>query len=173
MAAAAALMLLAGLVWRLSAKPDPSDGLEALADRELRSMANGTGNVDFRSGDPREIREWVKARLGLDVRLDPVESGNAVRLTGAGILPFGRYSVAVIAYRVGDDYAAMLVAGHMQGRKAGAGHARLRMRPDGDTLAYSWSSGSSDYAIAFSGIGDPGRPCLLCHASAPAMMVFR
>ena len=173
-AAAAGLLLLAGMVWRLGAMRETSNGLEALAERELRGMESGTGRVDFRSGDPREIREWVRAKLGVDVRLDRAASGDrATQLVSARIVPFGKYSVAVIAYRVDGDYAAMLVSGSHTGVVTGAGHAGLRVRSDGEVLAYSWTRGSNDYAIAFGAASDSRRPCLLCHASPPALMAFR
>jgi hypothetical protein len=180
-AAAVLTMLLAGLVWRLGATRETSGDMEALAERELRGLANGSRAVDLRSGDAGEIERWVKTRVGVDIRLAdrPVAGGGAVRLIGVRIIQYERNPVAVIAYQVGDDFGAMLVA---DGRAragfagiggSGSGHAASRMRSSGDVLLYSWRRGVNDYAIAFGGGRQSERACLLCHADRPALMVFR
>ena len=168
-AAAALLMLLAGLVWRLGATRGPSEDLEMLAGRELRGVANGSGRIDIRSSDPGEIQRWVKAKLDVDVRLPGNE---AVRLLGARVIRLERLSIAAITFRVGDEFAAMLVTGR-QRSFTGSTHASLRIRSAGDMLLYSWSVGREDYAMAFGDTSAPKQPCLLCHASPPALILFR
>ena len=176
-AAAALLLLSAGLAWRLGATRDPSADLESLAGQELRGIADGTGKIDFRSDDPEEIRNWIKARLDVDVRpLDqPVPGMGVVRLLGARIVRLGSSSVVAIGYRVGDDFAAMLVTdgrGRLPG-VAAQGHTSLQVRSSGNAQLYSWSQGSRDYAIAFNGTKSTRQPCLLCHADPAMLMVFK
>jgi hypothetical protein len=159
-------MLFAGLVWRLGAARAPSADLQALATRELRDLANGSGRVDIRSGDRGDIQRWMKARLNIDIRLadrqallSDVAGDEMVRIIGARIIRFERFSVGVITYRVGRDYAALLVADRRAGFSGTAvsGHEALGV----------------DYAIAFGSTKEPERPCLLCHTGAPAVMVLR
>jgi hypothetical protein len=183
-AAAALLALLAGLVWRLGATGsfgkggDPAAELEALAQRELR----GAPNVDLRSGDPGKIQAWVKANSDIDIRLpDRREFGNdAVRLVGVRLLGMRNAPVAVISYQVGDTSAALLVTSvshtdrHADfGGMAAPGHVAFRNGAATGARLYSWSAGPNDYALAFGSAKDAGRPCLLCHAATPALMILR
>jgi hypothetical protein len=174
-AAAALLMLLAGLVWRLGATRDPAANLEVLAERELRDTANGSGKFDIRSGDPGEIQRWVKAKLDVDIRLadHPTPGNGAVRLLGARIIWFQGFSVAAVTYRVDGDLAAMLVADKHAGFTGLARNGLPRTRLTAGIRSYSWSLGAAEYAIAFANTNQPQRPCLLCHTNAPALMVLR
>lgn len=171
LATAALLMLSAGLVWLLGMTRDSSVDLETLAGRELRGLANGTGKIDIRSSDPREIQTWVKANADIDVQLpDHAGFGNeGVRLLGARMFQFRKLPVALIAYRTGDAYAAMLVSDR---HAASPRHASLSEHTSGDVMLYSWSQGADDYAIAFGGMKEPRRPCLLCHVD-PAALIIR
>ena len=175
-AAAALLMLLAGLVWRLGATRDPAADLEAMAARELRGM-NGSRNVDLRSGDPAEIRSWVQARLGIDVRLAslPLRGDAEVRLLGARLLRSRQFAAAAIDYRVGDDLAVLVVTErHATIRQiAWSAHTPPRYSTAGNIALYSWSLGAADYAIAFGSARQPRRGCLLCHADLPATLLIR
>lgn len=176
-AAAALLVLLAGLVWRIGATRDPSADLEALAEQELRGMETASPRIDMRSTDSGEIQRWVKANTGLDVRLTArTASGNeAIRLIGARLIRFEKFPVAVIGYRAGDSYAAMLVTGTRAGSRGNSrtGHSRVRTRSAGNIQLYSWSLDADDYAMAFGGTARTAQPCLLCHAGTPALMVLR
>jgi hypothetical protein len=176
-AAAALVLVLSGAIWRQRANRSPSADLEALSESELRDMANGTRQMELRSADPGEIQRWVKAEVGLNVRLTghSMPGNGAIRLLGAGIIRRERFPVAFIAYRAGNDFAAMLVADAHAGLSgiAGPGHAASRMRSDGDVLLYSWRLGTDDYAIAFGSTRQPERACLICHAERPALIVFR
>lgn len=174
---AALLTLFAGFIWRFAITRDTSADLETLARRELRALASGSGEMGIRSGDPEEIQTWVRARSDIRLRLpDQAGTGNvAVRLLGARLIRTGKFSFAVIDYRVGDDFASMLVADRRARftGSAGSGHNSLRVKSAGDMDLYSWSVGATDYAIAFGGVGEPQRACLLCHADPPALIVFR
>jgi len=170
LAGAALLMLLLGLVWRLGAVRDPSQDLEALAGRELRNVANGSEALGIRSSDPAEIQRWMKAKLAVDLRLADHPGNPAVRLLGARVLRFDRFSAGLISYRVGDDFAVMLVS---DGPAAGPGHKSPRTGSSGDMRLYSWNQGANSYAMAFGSAKESKGPCLLCHAQPPALMVFR
>jgi hypothetical protein len=171
------LVLVGGLVWRFGVTRDPSADLEALAAREMRDLANGSGEIDIRSTDPREIQRWVKAKSGIDIQLprDPAFWKDAVRLVGARVTQSAGSSVVVVTYRVGNDFAAMLVTDRRLGltQNASPAHTSLRGKSTGDMRLYSWSAGAEDYAIAFTNMKEPDRACLLCHANSPALMVFR
>ena len=169
-AGAALLMLLLGLVWRLGATRDPAADLESLAGRELRNVSNGAETLGIRSSDPAEIRRWMKARLHVDVTLADQPGNPAVQLLGARILRFDRFSAGLISYRVGNDFAVMLVS---DGPSAGPGHKSPRTASSGDMRLYSWNQGANSYAIAFGNATESKGPCLLCHAEPPAVMVFR
>lgn len=172
-AAAALLVLLAGLVWRLGASRVPVADLEALAQRELK----GPSNVDLRSGDPLKIQAWVKANSNIDIQLpDRREFGNdAVRLIGARLAGTANAPIAVISYQVGDTSAALLVADKPADPRGVAvrGHMAFHNETATGGRLYSWNSGANEYALAFGSAKDDGRPCLLCHAAAPALMVLR
>jgi len=177
-AAAAVLVLLAGLVWRLGAtlvfhEAGPAAELEALAQRELQE----TSKVDLRSGDPGKIRAWVKANAGVDIQLpDRREFGkDVVSLIGVRLLRTGNAPVAVIRYQAGDASAALLVTNrHVDsGGMAGPGHAAIHDVAVTGARLYSWSAGANEYALAFGSATDSGRPCLLCHAATPALMTLR
>lgn len=144
-----------------------------MAQTELREASK----VDLRSGDPVKIQAWVKANSGIDIRLpDRREFGNdAVRLVGVRLRRTWNAPVAVIRYRAGDTSAALLVTDRYadSGGMAGPGHVAFRNEAAAGTRLYSWSAGANDYALAFGSAKDNGRPCLLCHAASPALMILR
>ena len=168
---ALALVLLVGLVWRLGgATGDPNAQLERLAARELRELASGSGTVDIHSGDPEVIQAWVNGNLGVEVRLDDrlLHGNSVVRLLGAGLVRLDKSPVAVVAYRVGDDYAALLV----EARRPGTGGAQPRAGVAAEAKVYSWSAGSGEYAMALGGRAQQGQSCLLCHTESTAMLLI-
>jgi anti-sigma factor RsiW len=168
---------LAGLVWRLGAAREPAAELEILAQRELRGIANGSGEVDIRSGDPNEIQAWVKANSGIDIQLpDRPSFGNGtVCLIGARLLRSQKFPVAVISYRAGDTLATMLITDRRPGSggNLSARHAAFRTGIAENVRLYSWSDGRDDFAIAFGRPNDQRQPCLLCHGTTPALIVLR
>jgi hypothetical protein len=172
LATAALVTVVSVLSWRYGVPRDPASDLERLAGRELRGLADGSAKTDIRSTDPQEITTWIRERSDIDVRLpDHSATGNkAVRLVGARMTDVDRHRVAVITYRVGDDLAAMLVA---HAGSKGPSHASPRIRSTKDMSLYSWSAGSDEYTIAFGGIEESQRACLLCHVVPPAVMLPR
>ncbi len=178
-AAAGFLVLFTVLVWRLDGSRGSSPDLNTLAARELRGFSDGDERMDILSGDPQEIRKWVRAQSGIDIDLPGnLTSRNAAfRLQGARMIRLDKYSVAAIAYRVGDDFAAMVVTDRPEvfpaSVKRSAGHRSLQTKSSEGVRLSSWSAGGRDYAIAIGPSADSQRGCLLCHPYTPALMVFR
>jgi len=155
---AAALLLVAsgGAAWRIVMARDPGAGLARLAEHELRA-----DSLDFRSEDPLEIRTWVKARANIDIDLPAGRS--AVRLLGARLIQFKGAPVAAVAYRVGDDDAALLVMGKRSA--ATSKHLFSPVQSAGSARLFTWSMRQQEYTIAFAGAKDPQGACLLCHVN--------
>lgn len=171
-AMASLLLLSAGLVWRFGVTD-----LDTLAAKEAGNLANGSEEMDVRSSDPREIQRWVKARSNIDLQLprDTAFWKDAVRLVGAKVRESTGSSVVVVTYRVGKDFAAMLVADRRGGseQRGDPAHISLRGKSTANMYLYSWNVGGQDYTIAFSNTLEPDRACLLCHANSPALMLMR
>ena len=161
---AAALLLMAsgGMAWTIAMARDPGAGMAKLAERELRAIADNSRSLDFRSDDAAEIQTWVKAKTNIDIELPAGRS--AVRLLGACVIRLKGTPVAAVAYRVGDEAAALLVmekhaaatsSRHLFSQVASAGNARL----------FSWGMRRQEYMIAFAGTKDPHGACLVCHVN--------
>jgi hypothetical protein len=174
-ATAAFVTVLSALIWRFGVPSNPSGDLETLAGRELQGLSSGTGQTDMRSTDPGEIRAWIRERSDIDVLLpgrlpESSSPGNkTVRLLGARMIQADSHRVAVITYKVGDDFAAMLVA---DTGSNGPPHASQRIRSTKETSFYSWSLGNDEYTVAFGSKQESQRACLLCHAIPPAAMLL-
>ncbi len=103
----------------------------------------------LRSGDPREIRAWVKAQAAVDVPLQAQSSGR-LRLTGAMVLN----NAAEISYRVGDHNGQLIVAkGVSSARHALTAGARV----------FTWSMDGHIYTLACAEPDDLRIACSLCH----------
>jgi hypothetical protein len=169
-AAFALLALSAGVV---AMTRDSTADLDKLAARELQSLSEGSGQVDFRSADPGEIQAWVKAKSDMNVPLPECAGrGNGpVRLLGARLIRLEGLWAAAITYRVGEDFAAMLVTGRRAGfmRTGRPGHGSLQMKTIGETELFSWNRGPEVYRIAFAATKDPQRACLLCHVNGSGL----
>jgi anti-sigma factor RsiW len=161
---AAALLLVASgaAAWRIGMARNPGSEMAKLAEHELHALANSAASFDLRSDDPKEIRSWVKEKANIDIEL-PAEP-SAVQLLGARLLHLNGAPVAAIAYRVGDDDAALLVTG--KGSAATTRHVFARVESSGSARLFSWSMRRQEYSIAFAATKDPQGACLLCHANA-------
>jgi hypothetical protein len=155
---AAALLLMAsgGAAWRIAIARDAGAGLARLAEDELRS-----GSLDFRSDDAAEIRSWVKAKTNIDIELPAGRS--PVRLLGACVIRLKGIPVAAVAYRVGDDAAALLVM--EKGSAAAPRHLFSHPESAGSARLISWSMRRQEYMIAVAGTKDPHGACLVCHVN--------
>jgi hypothetical protein len=149
-------MASGGVAWRIGLALDAGVEMARLAEHELVASS-----LDFRSDDPAEIRRWVKAKVNVDIDLPA--GPPVVRLLGARLIQFKGTPVAAVAYRVGDDDAALLV---MPKRSAAtARHQFSRVDSAGSVRLFAWSMRRQEYAIAFAGTRDPQDACLLCHAN--------
>lgn len=178
--AAASLLLVAGLAWRLGAASiltgSPHSALTLVARQELRDMLSGEQKLDLRSADRAEIQQWVREQTGVELKLadfhmasDPAMG--AAELCGARIFRSGGYSGAVIAYRVDGRSAAMVVTSRRG--TAEPRHTSLEEKVNGDMLLYSWQRAGGEYALAAAGTGRPDQPCILCHAVPSALLLAR
>jgi hypothetical protein len=148
-AAAAAAMLALCFSLRSATAPE----LEKLAARESRT---GGERLDFRSGDPLEIRNWVKTHAGLDVPM-PGKLTEDVQLIGVSLLP-GDQPVACISYRVRGQVARLLVThGEFAGQHSAAPPANG---------PYSWTLQRQTYLLASSNPQETSAACVLCHLDA-------
>ena len=160
--AAALLLMASGLVaWRISLARDPASAMEKLAEREFIALASGPQELDLRSGDPREIRTWAKAKANVDIELP--RSGS-VRLLGARLIRLNGSPVAAVAYNVGDSAATLLVSRNADGGAAKKEHVFSRVESAGGARLVSWSMREQVYTIASSAAKDPEAACALCHA---------
>jgi anti-sigma factor RsiW len=161
-AAVALLTLSGGMVAQFSATRDPAPDLLNLAERELQADTDSSGAIGFRSGDPGEIRTWVKRGSGIDIDL-PERTNGTVSLVGARLMRMDGFPVAAITYRVGKDFAAMVVTGRRGGLKRN-GHIGQRSSSRGDTRLFSWNMSGELYTIALARATDSRAACILCHA---------
>jgi len=100
------------------------------------------GHGGFQSGDPGEIRAWVKARAGIDVPLRARPAG--VQLVGAN---FAKGSVE-IAYRVGGRDGRLKVDGRHSASSA---------------KVFTWSMDGHVYTLECATPEDLKVACNLCH----------
>jgi anti-sigma factor RsiW len=165
---AAALLLMAsgGVIWQAGAR-DPLADMEKLAAQETRQFHG----LDIRSEDPAEIRTWLKANANIDIALP---GSGAVRLLGARLIPRRGAPVAVVAYRVGDNDATLLVSRKHSvfSGKAASKHVFSRIESAEGARFFSWRTREQIYTIASSMTKDPQGACLLCHANEPSPATF-
>ena len=103
--------------------------------------------ASIQSESARDVREWVKARTGLDVPLSPAAP---IRLCGSSV--FGNGS-AEIRYRVRNREAAMLVA---KAERYTSTHRFVSHN--------TWILRGQSYTVASA---DLQTACLLCHIDPP------
>jgi hypothetical protein len=170
----AALLLTTsgGIAWHISKAPDRVADMEKLAEHELQGVAGGLQGLNLCSGDPAEIRTWVKAKANVDIDL-PIERSvrahTAVRLLGARLIQQHGATIASLAYRTNDNVVTLLVArarSAMLGNTATAKHLSWRMGSVRSARLFSWSMGEQVYTIASSDTKNPRGACLLCHPDA-------
>jgi hypothetical protein len=129
----------------------PAADLNALAAEELREQI-----LDFRSSDPVAIESWVMAKTHLHLAL---RTGvGAVSLLGARMIAREGVPVAAVAYRVGNERAALLIS-----RTGSVDPIGRHMFTKVGGVS-SWSMGGQVYALACSA-KNPQVACLLCHAN--------
>jgi hypothetical protein len=103
----------------------------------------------LRSGDPGEIRAWVRTQAGVDVPLLARPSGR-IQLTGARVVK----NAAEISYRVGDHGGRLVVAKGVSGGR--------HTLPAG-TRVFTWSMDGHVYTLACAEPDDLRIACSLCH----------
>jgi hypothetical protein len=145
---AAVLFVMAG-VWGMRAHESHAAG-PVLAER---------AGLALQSGDPVQIRAWVRSNTGLDLALPEVLEPS-VRLIGVKVVNAATPAVEV-AYRVGDREATLLVA--RSSGSAGVRHADLRNVKNNGRI--SWVMHGQVCTLLCANPEDARLACLLCHAS--------
>jgi len=130
-------------------RSDTTSYMAKLAAGELSDKRQ----VEFRSGDPAEIRAWVKAKAGLEIAL-PAEA--SVELVGVSLIG----GMACVSYRVGTREGKLLVA---HGGSAVPQHPRLEHAVYRGAALSSWAMLGQTYALAWSNPQDSHGACVLCH----------
>jgi len=127
------------------------------------SHAAGLGQLklgQLQSGDPVQVRAWVKSSTGLDVALPDV-LGSSVQLLGARVVDPSVPSVEV-EYRVHNLGATLLVA--KASDAAGTRHADLKTVANrGGKI--TWIARGQLCTLSCPGAEEERVACLLCHAS--------
>lgn len=101
---------------------------------------------EFRSDNAAEIRAWVKAKTGLDVRLHAGPSPS-VELMGAKVL---KGNAAEITYRMGNHDVTVMVS------RAGTADS---------TGVFSWIARGQRYTLACVAPEELKIACLHCHSA--------
>jgi len=123
------------------------------------AVAERAGGAEFLSGNPVQIRGWVRSSTGLDLAL-PAVLDPSIHLMGARVVNPAVPAVEV-SYRVGSHEATLLVA--RSSGSAGARHADLRtVNNDGKI---TWVMHGQVYTLLCVNPEDARVACLLCHAS--------
>jgi hypothetical protein len=135
---------VAAALWLVAAFR-PALDLERLAAAEV----SDSGRLDLVSNDAAEINAWLRKNAGVEAAV-PLKPG--VQLCGARVVTRNGARIGEVAYRIGSEKAALLVA-----------HAKP---PEGRHGQLSWTSRGQIYALACSNRMDPGVACRLCHLNA-------
>ena len=124
-------------------------------ERAVRALSRTQAQMEFRSGDPAELRTWVKTGTGLDVPL-PERLAPSVQVIGANLTG----GSAEISYRVGGLDAALVVS-----KLATEGDGRHTLVKNGSYQGasfLSWTMRGQMYTIASA---DARLGCILCHST--------
>lgn len=161
-ATAGALALVTGLsVWTLRKPQDPVTDNEVLSVRALKGGSNG---LDFQSGEPAAVRNWIKSRVGLDVPL-PVSTIASVRLLGAHSTP--AKNAVEILYEVEGKPNVLTVAKVDPALTGDSEHRFIKGGHRDGARTSSWTMRGQMYTVACPYPQSPRAGCLLCHAGGP------
>jgi hypothetical protein len=138
-----------------------SDTNSYLAKFAAGELARGSEDVQFRSGDPAQIRAWVQVNTGMDIPL-PARAGENVRLIGVSIFHSGSPMVCV-TYRVGNQPSRLLVT---RGTASAPGHGSMDQSRDHGTTLSTWVMQGQSYMLA-SAPESEHAACALCHVGPP------
>lgn len=147
--ALASVALAAMALWLADTRPPVLDIRQLAAagsHGRLRPAA-----LDLQSGDPGEIRDFLRRQANVDV---PLRAAAGIRLQGARVLRGGGRPVGAVEYRVGQDSVTLLVA-----------HAdpACPLPPHGNHSA-AWQARDQVFALACPNPERLEAACLLCHA---------
>ncbi|MES1260180.1 MAG: hypothetical protein ABUS49_00485 [Acidobacteriota bacterium] len=168
--ALAAAVLIVSAALFLQARM-PLRDMTQITNQDLRVLADASTGSVFRSDDPNKIRHWVKTRGNIDIELPP-NPVRGVHLLGAKLVELRGTLIAAVAYHIGDEAATLLVSrkraafwsGDRTSKHLFTQVATSQGPANMGSNMLSWSMREQNYAIAYTGTGDPQAGCLLCHA---------
>ncbi len=171
-AVAAVMLFLASSkwLWHTYAITNPHSSVRTLASQQLRSFSENPEDFEFYSEDPTKIQSWIQTNTGLhiDLPMDQTMAENGtVKLFGVRKVLLQGQALAEIGYYVAGEPAMLLVSKTtFTGASAPKSAKRhlLSSEPAANASLVSWNMGDQVYALAFSGIRNPQKACLLCHA---------
>jgi hypothetical protein len=140
-----------------------SDTKSYLAKFAAADLARGLEDVQFRSGDPAQIRAWVQVNAGMDIPLPP-KAGENVRLIGVSVFHGGSPMVCV-TYRVGDQPSRLLVT---RGTATAPHHGSMEQSRYHGTSLSAWVMRGQSYMLAWSAPEKAHAACALCHVGPRA-----
>jgi hypothetical protein len=165
------VLLTAGLLWGIRQSRTHLSDFAQLTDQDLSTLADASNGESLLSGDPSEIRNWVKAKGNIDIEL-PSGPSRAVRLLGTKLVQLRGTLIAAVAYRVGNVSATLLVSRRTAccNQSAGTNHLFSKAGTTRGESLVSWNMREQSYTIAWTGAADSQSACLLCHADVHARL---
>jgi hypothetical protein len=122
-------------------------------DLAIQAAVQEPEQLDFRSAEATEVRDWVRVHSGFDVPLAD-RLPQSIRLDGART----RGETVEVDYLVDGRRAALLVS------KAGVGFGSASHALVGrDSQAVSWTMRGRLFTLACAVPGDLEAACLVCH----------
>jgi hypothetical protein len=159
----ATVLSLAALTWGVCF--DAKSNNNSVANGTvLQALAGGPENLEFRSHEALQIREWVKERTGLNIPL-PVQCSAKVQLVGASVIK-GAAPAAAVGYRVNHHYAMLLVSESAPPPQRGMGHYSLANERVKNAQITSWTMRGQSYALAYAAMGELHDACGVCHVDS-------
>jgi anti-sigma factor RsiW len=175
-AAAAAVLAIAALAWRLvpSGTSEPRPRLVAVAvDSHLR-YADGRLPLEVRSDRPDEVSRWFEGRVPFHVTIPdyPVSPGEQkfYTLEGARLVTVGGEYAAYLAYRMDGRPISLLIASADTVSPSGRdtvtwGHLTFHCESAAGLKVITWSDNGLTYALASDVASSSERSCMVCHGT--------
>jgi anti-sigma factor RsiW len=149
----------------------PALAFERAAVALHEQAAKGGVSLDFESGSPSAIRNWLHDQGAPVAKLvtQPSESAARIVPVGASVARLRGGSASLVRYKV-DGHAVTLMtadAGATPGPSASWPLSKqITRRRDNGVDALTWTTGGQTYVLVSDLPGRGTQACLLCHADA-------
>jgi anti-sigma factor RsiW len=179
-ASAAAVLVMAGLIWytqfrapvRLIVTAAEPSSLERAALEQHLALNSGRETLEYVSAKPADLRRWIRQQSGLSAGLANLEStpdGARFHPVGARIIRVGGVQAAVVAYQVDANHVTIVTARLSDLNDApGVGwfskNVSFRDLPAQDLKVLTWGSGGQAYVMVSGLSGFGQQSCFICHA---------